>query len=347
VPTNSVTDGKLEQQPVEETAPERTAVDRALALLVAVFRVADPTASAALLELLEHPNLAFRAALREALTHPSYANERMAQQGVAPAHYQRLEFLGDSVLSLAVARQLMAAHPKASEGQLSAWRSWLVNTEALAEWARTVALSEALLLGKGALTTGEQHRENVLADGVEAIIGALYCHGGWEHASALVAEITRARFGALPSVKASADSVHGGGGDVARDAKSLLQEWVQGAGMSAPSYVMTSTSGPSHDRVFCVTVRVAEQDVAFGEGRSKKAAEQMAAQQGLSLLRAACDAAEREAESGAAQRAEALPLEGTPEQGPPEQGPPEQGPPAGENAAIADLVERLRPARRS
>ena len=209
--------------------------------------------------------------LEEALTHPSYANEQRARR----TDNQRLEFLGDAVLGLLVGEILMERFPAAKEGELSLLRSLLVNTEALAAWARAVALGPALRLGRGADTAGERDRDNVLADAVEAIVGALYLDRGLTDARALAGAIVAEPLARLAP-----------GASIGRDAKSELQERVQAEGGCSPRYRVVATEGPDHRREFVVVVEVDGAVLGEGRGRSKKLAEQAAA-------RAAIDARAR------------------------------------------------------
>jgi ribonuclease-3 len=198
----------------------------------------------------------------EALTHPSFANE---QRGPC-ADNQRLEFLGDAVLGLLVGELLMARLPLAKEGELSLLRSLLVNTEALAAWARAVELGPVLRLGRGADAAGERDRDNVLADAVEALVGAVYLDLGMDQARELGAAIVAEPLGRL-----------GPGSMVGRDAKSELQERVQAEGGASPRYRVVGTEGPDHRRAFLVVVEVDGEVAGEGRGRSKKLAEQAAA----------------------------------------------------------------------
>ncbi|MBL9024723.1 MAG: ribonuclease III [Myxococcales bacterium] len=204
--------------------------------------------------------------LEQALTHPSYANE--AKRG-RREDYQRLEFLGDAVLQLCVSEALFDAHPDAREGELSRMRSRIVSTESLAAFAREVELGSALLLGRGADAAGERHQANVLADALEAVIGAVYLDRGPEQAREVVRAIhARAETELLFS----------------RDPKSELQERVQALGGASPRYELVETSGPDHRREFLVRVEAMGQMLGEGRGRSKKSAEQEAAKRGLLAL---------------------------------------------------------------
>ena len=200
--------------------------------------------------------------LEEALTHPSYANEQRGRR----ADNQRLEFLGDAVLGLLVSEILMDRFPTANEGELSLLRSLLVNAEALASWARAVDLGPALRLGRGADTAGERDRENVLADAVEALVGAVYVDRGLLDARALAASVVAEPLARLEP-----------GAAVGRDPKSELQERVQAEGGCSPRYRVVTTEGPDHRREFVVVVEVDGAVLGEGRGRSKKLAEQASA----------------------------------------------------------------------
>jgi ribonuclease III len=200
--------------------------------------------------------------LAQALTHPSFANE---QRGRCRDN-QRLEFLGDAVLGLLVGETLMARMPEAKEGELTLMRSLAVNTEALAAWARAVDLGPALRLGRGADAAGERDRDNVLADAVEAIVGAVYLDRGMDAAKTLADAIMAEPLAKLGDTRS-----------VGRDAKSELQEQVQAQGGASPRYRVVETVGPDHRREFVVVVEAFGSVLAEGRGRSKKLAEQAAA----------------------------------------------------------------------
>jgi ribonuclease-3 len=205
--------------------------------------------------------------LIEALTHPSFSNE---QRGPRRADNQRLEFLGDAVLGLLVSELLMLRFPAAQEGELSRMRSLLVNTDALAGWARRVDLGQALRLGRGADAAGERDRDNVLADAVEALMGAVYLDRGEGAARALAAEVVCELLARLE-----------GGQGAGRDPKSELQERVQADGGSSPRYRVIGSEGPDHQRVFIIVVEVSGRVLGEGRGRSKKLAEQAAARSAI------------------------------------------------------------------
>ncbi|MDB5214338.1 MAG: Ribonuclease [Myxococcaceae bacterium] len=194
----------------------------------------------------------------EALTHPSFANESSA------ADNQRLEFLGDAVLGLCVSELLGRTHPDADEGALTRMRSALVNAEALARWARTEGIGDALALGKGARSGSEREQTNVLADAVEALVASVYDAYGLEGARRLVEHVVR-------------DPMQEAAQLGSRDPKSLLQEQVQARGLAAPTYRVKGMRGPQHDPTFEIEVLIGQDVLGVGEGRSKRVAERAAA----------------------------------------------------------------------
>ena len=202
------------------------------------------------------------------LTHKSYVNEHPNE---ARSDNERLEFLGDAVVDLAVSHRLMERHPRASEGELSKMRALIVHEEGLARVARAVGLGELLHLGRGEELTGGRDKSSVLADALEAVIGAVYLSEGLPSALALVDR----------HFEAAIDGVlQGRQGD---DYKTRLQEWVQERLKISPRYRVVSEEGPDHQKVFEIEVRVGEV-VAAARGRNKKEAEQAAARKALETL---------------------------------------------------------------
>lgn len=195
----------------------------------------------------------------QALTHPSYANENGGEDN------QRLEFLGDAVLGLCVSEHLSAAHPDADEGSLTRMRSSLVNSEALATWARSADLGDAIAFGRGARAL-ERSRTNVLADAAEALVACVYITYGLEGARQLTTHMMEAL------LASPLDS---------RDPKSELQERVQACGLPAPRYELRGTEGPEHDAIFEVVVLVGETVLGVGRGASKRIATKDAAKVAL------------------------------------------------------------------
>lgn len=213
--------------------------------------------------------------LELALVHPSFANEQPAE---ARGDNQRLEFLGDAVLGVCVSEQLMDRFTHIDEGELTVMRASLVNADALAEVARELGLGAALLMGRGAEAAGERHRTNVLADALEALVGAVFQDDGLDGARRLCRSMVADRI----------DALHARGG-IERDGKSRLQERLQAQGLPPPSYRVVRAEGPPHARSFLVEVEIDRDGQAplvagHGTGRSKKLAEQAAASEALALL---------------------------------------------------------------
>jgi ribonuclease-3 len=200
------------------------------------------------------------ATLERALTHRSYAYEN----GGLPTN-ERLEFLGDSVLGLVVTDTLFNGHPDLPEGQLAKLRAAVVQMNTLAEVARELRLGSFVRLGRGEEGTGGRDKPSILADTLEAVIGAAYIDCGLEEASALVHRLFD------PVIERSA--LLGAG----LDWKTSLQELTAVRGLGVPEYHVRD-SGPDHQKLFLAVVRVGARELGAGEGRSKKAAEQLAAE---------------------------------------------------------------------
>jgi ribonuclease III len=200
--------------------------------------------------------------LRRALTHRSYG----------AAHNERLEFLGDSVVNCTVALELYRKFPRLAEGELSRLRANLVNQQSLAAIAAQFAFGDRLYLGEGELRSGGARRPSMLADAVEAVIGAAFLDGGFEAASRVV----RALFGsALDTI----DPVASG-----KDPKTLLQEHLQARKIALPLYTVIATRGEAHEQQFQVECAIPELGVrTLGEGASRRSAEQEAARQAYEL----------------------------------------------------------------
>ena len=206
--------------------------------------------------------------LSMALCHSSYVNEQPQGQLVSN---ERLEFLGDAVLNLAISHLLMRQHPELAEGELSRNRAHLVNETQLAAIAREIDLGPHLLLGKGEELTDGREKNSILADAVEAVIAAIYLDGGFEAAYSFVEKRFAER---LQSVSRQRHET---------DFKSRLQERAQATYREVPHYAVIGASGPDHNKTFRVRMRVAG-ITAEGDGKSKKMAEQEAARVGLDLL---------------------------------------------------------------
>lgn len=204
--------------------------------------------------------------LQVALTHSSYANEMKHNL----PYNERLEFLGDAVLSIIVSDYLFT-HYSAQEGDLTKLRAAIVCEKSLDVMARGIGLGEHLRLGKGEELTGGRQRPSILADAFEALISAIYMDAGMEAARAFV----------LPFVEemlAHQDCLS------FKDYKTILQEIVQQNPEELLSYALVEESGPDHDKRFVVEVRLNSNVISRGEGRSKKSAEQMAAKEALKLM---------------------------------------------------------------
>ena len=178
--------------------------------------------------------------------------------------YQRLEFLGDRVLGLAVAQMLYEAYPQASEGELSMRLAALVRRETCAEVAKEWDVGPHVVLGLGEAQAGGRKKEAILADICESLIGAVFVEAGFEAAQRLVARSWRARMNAVA--------------EPARDAKTAMQEWAQARGLNAPAYAEIARSGPPHAPQFTMQVSLEGFEPSQGSAPSKRAAEQAAAQ---------------------------------------------------------------------
>ena len=210
-----------------------------------------------------------RALLDLALTHPSYAHENSPK---SIAHYERLEFMGDAVLDLAISRMLFAASPDEGEGYLTRARADLVNKGKLAEIAETLRLGEAIKFGKGEEKSAGQGKPSILAAAFEAVIGAAFLDGGWKTADRILENIF--------TEHASADEVG------MRDPRSLLQEYTQKLFKKTPEYRLLDYTGPAHQRIFRVAASIDGRDLAVAEGASKKEAGRNAARAAYDTLAA-------------------------------------------------------------
>lgn len=207
-----------------------------------------------------------RPLLEEALTHPSFVNEHPGQD--LPDN-QRLEFLGDAVLDLVVGEWLFRRFPGMQEGDLTNIRSHIVCTETLAEFAQQISLGEYLRLGKGELATGGAERQANLCGGFEAVVGAAYLDRGLEATREWVHRFLDAR---VEDIRQEA---------ALRDAKSRLQELAQAAVHMTPSYRIVDDKGPDHAKVFTAEALLGGVVWGRGDGTTKQAAEQAAAEAAL------------------------------------------------------------------
>jgi ribonuclease-3 len=194
--------------------------------------------------------------LREALTHRSYGSP----------NNERLEYLGDAILNCSTAILLFEQFPKLSEGDLSRLRANLVNKQVLFELAQPLGLGDILRLGEGELKSGGHQRPSILADALEAVIGAIYLDGGFSSAQRFVQRLLADRLAATDPDRPG------------KDAKTTLQEYLQGKRMALPKYSLIETRGEAHEQTFQIECTVPELNVrAQAEGPSRRVAEQQAA----------------------------------------------------------------------
>jgi ribonuclease-3 len=202
--------------------------------------------------------------LTQALTHRSAG---------AP-HNERLEFLGDALVNLIVAEALFQLWPQADEGGLTRARAELVRESALASIARQLDLGAKLILGPGEMKSGGHRRDSILADALEAVVAAIYVDAGFETCRAVVMPWFQAAMDALPPPH-----------KVGKDAKTRLQEWLQGKQKPLPIYTLVSEGGEEHAKTFHVACTLQNPElVTEGEGASRRAAEQVAAEAALQAL---------------------------------------------------------------
>ena len=201
--------------------------------------------------------------LARALTHRSYG----------PLHNERLEFLGDSVLNCAIALELYQKFPELTEGVLSRLRANLVNQASLSSVASDFKLGDHVRLGEGELKSGGIERPSILADTVEAIVGAVFLDGGFEAARKVVRRLFAVPLGAVDPQT------------TAKDPKTLLQEHLQSRRLGLPQYEVVATRGEAHQHVFQVRCFIPELNIkTVGEGRSRRNAEQNAARHAYALI---------------------------------------------------------------
>lgn len=223
-----------------------------------------------------------RSLLLQSLTHTSYAYER---EGEPMEHYERLEFLGDAVMDLAVSVFVFEIFPGESEGNLSKRRASLVNEKQLALLAKEMNLGEYLLLGKGEEQTGGREKDSILANAFEAIIAGIFLDGGW--ISSL--DFCRRQFEALLLTETSS-------GGYAQDFKTRLQEKAQELFKEPPQYDLIREEGPDHEKIFEFQVSLQGKVWGIGTGPSKKESQQRAAEAALKKLLSECDVIPTKAE---------------------------------------------------
>lgn len=207
------------------------------------------------------------ALLQNALTHSSFAHERKQPESCN----ERLEFLGDSVLSIAVSDYLYHHFPDLPEGELTRIRAASVCEKALFGFAKAIGLGEHLLLSRGEQNTGGRNRPSILADAFEALIAAIYLDGGMEPARAFILSHV------IPTLDNHRRAAF-------KDYKTMLQEVIQQNPEDRLTYLLVEESGPDHDKVFKYEVHINSNLVGTGMGRSKKEAEQAAAKEALRLM---------------------------------------------------------------
>lgn len=204
---------------------------------------------------------------------PAKLETALRHRSAGAPHNERLEFLGDAVLALLVAEALHQRWPHADEGALTRARSMLVRESSLAEIARRLGLGERLVLGPGEMKSGGKHRDSILADALEAVVGAIYLDGGLDACRTAVLPWFEDGLDAMPT------------GKVEKDPKTRLQEWLQARQWPRPEYELVEARGPDHARHFRVRARAGEpiQELE-GEGGSLRSAEQAAAEALLAAL---------------------------------------------------------------
>ncbi len=205
--------------------------------------------------------------LKNSLAHSSYANE--VRNGVTSN--ERLEFLGDSVLSVIVADYLFHSFKNIPEGELTKLRASLVCEKTLCGFSREIGLGDFLLLGKGEEKGGGRERDSILADAFEAVLAAIYLDGGMEEARKYVMRFVLSELEHHDT-------------DGFKDYKTALQEIIQRNPEESVSYILKGESGPDHDKIFEVEVHLNSNVIGVGKGKNKKRAEQMAAKQALELM---------------------------------------------------------------
>jgi ribonuclease III len=203
---------------------------------------------------------------------PGFASLALTHRSAGKPNNERLEFLGDALLGAMIAELLFEVHPHASEGELSRLRSQLVNGQALAVIARDLELGDRLKLGPGELKSGGFRRDSILADAFEAMVAAVYLDDGYDACRQVVRRLFTPR---VAELKRSS-----------KDAKTRLQEWLQGRGLPLPTYDLIDSQGEDHAKVFDVSCTIEEPEAIRTDGRggSRRAAEQDAAEAVLARL---------------------------------------------------------------
>ncbi|SJZ83012.1 ribonuclease III [Novilysobacter spongiicola] len=207
---------------------------------------------------------------------PELLAQALTHRSAGAPHNERLEFLGDGLVNLFVAEALYTRWPRADEGALTRARAELVRESALAPIARALELGARLTLGPGEMKSGGHRRDSILADALEAVVAAIYLDSGFETCRQVVMPWFEAAMDALPPPH-----------KVGKDAKTRLQEWLQGRGRPLPAYELVEESGEDHAKTFRVTCTLAQPVVVTeGQGNSRRSAEQVAAEAALAALEA-------------------------------------------------------------
>jgi len=214
------------------------------------------------------PKINDKKLLKEALTHRSYLNESSEKI----ESNERLEFLGDSILSFIVSNQLFKIHPDYNEGKLTNLRSQLVNTNILAVCAKEIDLGSKLKLSKGEEESGGRQNISILADVFESYLGALFLDRGIEVTEKFISEIVLTK--ADDFIK----------NNLLKDPKSRLQEYIQSKKQGSPKYIVLEERGPAHAKEFTVGAYLDKKLLAKGDGKSKQRAEESAAQEALKII---------------------------------------------------------------
>jgi ribonuclease-3 len=208
-----------------------------------------------------------KALIYQAFTHSSFVNEQKINKR---QDYERLEFLGDAVLEMISSAYLFRSFPEKKEGEMSKMRATLVCEGALAYDAEALRIREYIQFGKGEEATGGRNKESIIADVMEAIIGALFLDGGIEESKRFIDTYVLSNIDAVQMFV---------------DSKSLLQEIAQGENLGTVRYEICGESGPEHDKIFEVRVFVGDRNMGEGTGKTKKAAEQNAAYKAVLVLK--------------------------------------------------------------
>ncbi len=215
------------------------------------------------------PEIKDKKLLEESLTHRSFLNESKEK---IPSN-ERLEFLGDSILSFVVSTHLFDKYTQFNEGKLTNLRSLLVNTKMLADMSREYRLGDRLRLSKGEEESGGRHNQSLLADAFEAYLGALFLDRGLEEVTKFLNQTV------IPKADNFIEQ------NLLKDPKSLLQEYVQSQKRNSPLYKVIEEEGPAHAKTFTVGVYVGEDLLGEGKGRSKQEAEESAASKALEKVK--------------------------------------------------------------